>query len=245
MNQLARIVRIFLPSRTRGFLRATHREYVFGRAMKQFLKDPGACAHPGNPIIIDLIYGWGNEGWSALDEYIAGCIAKAMDTDGPTLECGSGLSTILLGAIAHQRGQKYWALEHTPVWAARVQKYLDKYKLDSVVLDAKPLKDFGAYCWYDAPLETMPDSFSLIICDGPPGDTKGGRYGIVPVMRARLKPGCVILLDDAGRDEEFAIGKRWESELGTSFEFLGAEKPYIQLTVTGEKKPVEECTSPN
>lgn len=76
---------------------------------------------------------------------------------------------------------------------------------------SSPLKDYGDFCWYDAPLESMPDSFSLVICDGPPGATKGGRYGLVPFMRDRLRSGCVILLDDAEREEERTIAARWQS----------------------------------
>lgn len=34
--------------------------------------------------------------------------------------------------------------------------------------------------------------FSLIICDGPPGGTKGGRSGLVPVMRSKLERSTLI-----------------------------------------------------
>jgi hypothetical protein len=231
MNQLLSIGKSVLPSRIRRLLRAVHRDLVFLRAMKRFLKDPDACTHPGNPTVMDLIYGWGNESWSAQDEYLANCLDHALAAHGPILECGSGLSTILVGAIAKKRGQHHWALEHTPAWATKVQRYLSRYKLDSVVLCVKPLKDYGDFCWYDAPLESMPGDFALVVCDGPPGHTKGGRYGLVPIMRERLKPGCVILLDDAGREQELAIARRWETELGARFTILGSTKPHLEMTV--------------
>lgn len=214
--------------------------------MKRFLKDPDACTHPGNPVVIDLIYGWGNEGWSGLDEYLVGCINHAMTLRGPILECGCGLSTILVGAIARKQGQSHWALEHTPEWSTKVKRYLNRYKLDSVMLHAKPLKDYGEFCWYDVPLESMPHSFSLVICDGPPGITKGGRYGLVPIMMERLEPGCVILLDDAGREQELTIASRWATELGASFEILGSIKPYIKMTLMGRqhKHPALQGTTP-
>jgi hypothetical protein len=77
----------------------------------------------------------------------------------------------------------------------------------------------------------MPGRFALVVCDGPPYDTKGGRYGLVPRMRERLQPGCVILLDDAYREQERAIARRWKAELGASFTILGATKPYIEMVV--------------
>lgn len=61
-----------------------------------------------------------------------------------------------------------------PEWAAKVQRCLNKYKIDSVVLCAKPLRDYGECVWYDPPLDSMPAAFPVVICDGPPGTVKGG-----------------------------------------------------------------------
>jgi hypothetical protein len=52
-------------------------------------------------------------------------------------------------------------------------------------------------------------------------------------MRTKLRPGAVILLDDAERPEECAIAMRWAEELRTSFQVHGEEKPYALLTVPG------------
>jgi Methyltransferase domain len=219
-----------IPHQIRSKLEGRDRDAVFREAMQQFLKDPAACAYPGNPVLIDLIYGWGNEAWSARDEYLVSCINHSLTSDGSILECGSGLSTILLGAIAKKQGQDHWVLEHKPKWSKKVQGYLDAYKLDSV-LYTKPLKEYSHFCWYDVPFDKMPENFFLVVCDGPPRRTKGGRYGLVPIMRERLKSGCIILLDDAGRDEELTIAKRWAGELGTPFIIEGKLKPYIKMVV--------------
>jgi hypothetical protein len=219
-----------VPRQIRTLIQGGQRDEIFQRALAQFLKNPKACAQPGNPVLQDLIYGWGNEAWSALDEYLAGCIEHALATRGPILECGTGLSTLLLGIIAKRRDLSHWALEHKPEWALKVQGYLDEYQLNTVI-HAKPLKDYGDFCWYDVPLETMPDSFFLVVCDGPPSRTKGGRFGLIPVMRERLKSGCVILLDDAERLAELDIAKRWEAELESSFNIQGKLKPYINMAV--------------
>jgi len=71
----------------------------------------------------------------------------------------------------------------------------------------------------------------MVICDGPPGATKGGRYGLVPVMKDRLRTGSFILLDDAAREQEQEIARRWMSELDASIETIGDAKPYISLTL--------------
>jgi hypothetical protein len=226
-----------LFSGIRNGVRAVHRRLVFRRAMKQFVRDPDACMAPGNPVIADLIYGWGNEAWSALDEYIIACLKHARTTSGPVLECGSGLTTLLMGIVAQRRKGIHWALEDSPEWAAKVCRQLKRYKVSSVVVHVAPLKDHGEFRWYDAPLASMPDGFSLVVCDGPPGSTKGGRYGLVPVMKGRLKPGCVILIDDAQREAEAAIAKRWAAALSASSILRGRAKPYIEMTL-GSKSGV-------
>ena len=230
MSRLQEIVKSVIPRPIKQFLDKAHRDFVFRRAIKAFMRNPEACAHAGNRVLIDLIYGWGNEGWSALDEYLAACIHHVLRSDGPTLECGSGLSTIVLGVIAKKRGKSHWVLEDKAEWTVRVQQFLKRYNLDTVVLCETSLKGFGSFSWYDAPVESMPD-FDLVICDGPPFSTNGGRYGLAPIMKKRLKRGCIILLDDAGREQERAIAERWKTELGGSFEIFGSTKPFIKMTV--------------
>ena len=41
--------------------------------MKTFLKDPGAWTHPEDRVVLDLVYGWGNTGFS--------CCRLAMQPD--------------------------------------------------------------------------------------------------------------------------------------------------------------------
>ena len=176
-----------------------------------------------------LIYGWGNEGWSAWDEYLKGCLDAARSAPGPILECGSGLSTLLVGVIAQRMGNTVWSLEHNAEWARRLERELARYGITSVRVFVSPLHDYGAFHWYRPPLSALPADFSIVICDGPPGSTPGGRTGMLPVMRSRLAPGCVILLDDAERGQEQAIAAKWAEELGTEIRIHGTRKPYIEI----------------
>jgi hypothetical protein len=234
MDLLLKMGKAALPPRLRSYLRARHRDLVFRWAMRRLLKDPEAAIAPGSTVLQDLVYGWGNDFWSALEEYLAACVQEAMAADGPILECGSGLTSIVAGAVAQRVGNTMWSLEHNLDWSRRVQERLTRYRIDAVRLITAPLRDYPDFTWYDAPLDRMPDRFSLVVCDGPPGMTRGGRYGLAPVMGDRLEPGCVILLDDAVRREEREIAERWEAELGGSYEVLGDKKPYIRMTVLHE-----------
>jgi hypothetical protein len=220
-----------LPRPTRQWLRRTYDALRFDAALRRFVANPLAALAPDSDLLVELISAWGNSGWIAQEGYLRACLTSAVNSTGPTLECGSGLSTLLLSVVAQGRGQEHWALEHLTEWDLKVRRCLARYRLHAVRLHTAPLKSYGDYAWYDPPLASLPRNFVLVVCDGPPADTVGGRYGLVPAMRDHLAPGCIILLDDAGREEERAIARRWEFELGASYHIVDDEKPFIRMIV--------------
>src|SRR5688572_18962534 len=207
-----------------------YRRFVFWRAMRRFLRDvPHASKGFDANLLHELVQGWGNS-WSAQTEYLDACLRHVGESDGPVLECGSGLSTLLMGAVAQSRGIRLWSLEHESRYAAQVQRYLDKYRIYSVSLSVAPLRSYGDFDWYSLPaLQALPGKIPLVICDGPPGTTRGGRYGLVPVMLEKLRADCIILLDDAAREQELAIAQRWGKVLAARPKVIGTEKPYIRM----------------
>jgi len=130
-------------------------------------------------------------------------------------------------------------LEHDPFWAKRVQKTLKQYGLTNVEVCLSELRNFGGYSWYAVQKERLPKDFALVVCDGPPEYVPGGRFGLLPEMKPYLKPGCVILLDDAMRAGEQQALARWCSELGTDYTILGSARPFARLTLpNGATTPV-------
>lgn len=229
MSVLTQALNFVVPSPFQRPFRAFHRDYVFHSAFHRFVKTPEAALDPELGLLSQLIYGWGNEGWSAREEFLVAALRHALCTKGNILECGTGLSTLLLGIIAQQNGRCLWSLEHSRPWGRKVRDELRTYRIDSVNMFVKPMKDYGEYTWYDAPLDKLPGNISLVVCDGPPGSTPGGRYGLVPVMKRRLAPGAVILLKDGIREGEQAIASRWVEETGADGELIGEVDPYIEL----------------
>lgn len=175
---------------------------------------------PGLDDLELLRFGWGNAGWSADLEYIRRMAEEAARTDGPILECGSGLTTLVLGIVAGRRGVEVWTLEHHAEWFGKLRATLDAHHIRHRLRHA-PLSSYGDYSWYTPPLQEMPDGIRLVVCDGPPGRTPGGRYGLLPVMRDRLASGSQVLLDDAARPEEVVVLERWREEAGATYSFFG------------------------
>jgi predicted O-methyltransferase YrrM len=213
----------------RRFAREQHRRYVFRRAMRR-LSQQLQSAEFAQPVLSDLVYGWANS-WSVKPEYIAAFLRGAREAEGPILECGSGLSTVLLGSVAQRTGNRVWSLEHDRAWAKRTRDALRRFGITSVELCVSDLRDYGSYTWYNPPAARMPTDFALVVCDGPPGQTPGGRYGLLPILGSHLKPGCTILLDDAARPMEREALARWAHELGVDFTIGGVDKPFAMFVV--------------
>jgi len=167
---------------------------------------------PSRDLLHELQLAWGNDSFAARYDYLEEVIKRANETRGPILECGSGLSTLLLGLFAGRRGVQTWSLEHLPEWHARVTKAIHRHQIPGVNVCLAPLREYGEFDWYDFSSRRLPESFSLIVCDGPPGITRGGRYGLLSVLEERIGANALILLDDADREDETAILKRWSLE---------------------------------
>jgi hypothetical protein len=171
---------------------------------------------------------WGNLGYTADISYLAAVLHHAMQAGGPILECGSGLTTFLL-AIAS--GQAVWSLEHLAEWRRRTQTRLGWVGVGANVLHA-PLRPYGSYDWYAVPA-SLPSDFRLVVCDGPPGETRGGRYGLLPLLGHHLSKGARLLLDDAERSQEQRVLQRWQKEADWEYVIEGErDQAYAVVTIS-------------
>jgi hypothetical protein len=199
----------YLPFRVRNTVTRAAQRYSFHHALRRI----AALAPreiPSRDLLEYLRAGWGNEAWSPRAEYLEEVVRWAAMTPGPVLECGSGLTTILLGLFAGRRGIPVWTLEHDVEWYERTLIALRKYRISGIELCLAPLRDHGSFTWYEPPLDYMPVRFQLVVCDGPPKiNTPGDRYGLLPVMREYLCANTVILLDDVNAYSEDAVLSRW------------------------------------
>lgn len=213
---VALIKKVF-PSSLKNKIKSINRERQLGVAMKRLT----AALERGTPeadILAELGRAWGEDGYRAVGGYLEEVAHFAMEARGPVLEIGSGLTTLILGALVARRGIPVWTLEHHPEYFGRTEETLKSLGLANIHLTFAPLRDYGDFCWYDPPLDSLPRDFSLVIADGPPGDVKGGRFGLLPVLRSHFAPGVVVLLDDAERAREKAVLEKWEKEYGLSQE---------------------------
>jgi hypothetical protein len=186
-------------------IRSMARRLRLRRAMGR-LSRVGVGELPTPEVIADLARAWGNDVYAAKGYFVDATCQLALVSAGPILECGTGLTTLLLAVLAGRRGVEVWSLEHISAWHRVVERAVRHVRTAHVVL--APLRSYGDFDWYAVP--AMPKDFRAVVCDGPPAVTRGGRYGLQPVMGRHIAPGAVILLDDADRASERADIARWQ-----------------------------------
>ena len=202
--------------------------YIFRQTMREIAKlPPGEI--PSRELLKKLRLGWDNQGWDAKLDYFEEIARRAVTTKGPILECGSGLSSLVMGYLAGRRNIEVWSLEHNSDWHRRVSKVIRRHRVPGLNLCLAPLRDYGEFNWYDPPLAKMPAKFSLVICDGPPDLAHGGRYGLLPVLGDRIESGSVILFDDAREPGQPEVLQRWATETGASVELRETEEVSFAL----------------
>lgn len=155
--------------------------------------------------------------WSAGPDFLQIIVDHCLEfRPSVVLECGSGLSTLMLARCCqlNQQGHVY-SLEDSGEYAEHTREYLDRYDLraQASVLHA-PLQNQSVngenYDWYT--LEKVPDRrIDMLVIDGPSGFIqKNSRYPAIPMLFDNFARHCVAFLDDAARGDEKEIVELWK-----------------------------------
>lgn len=160
-----------------------------------------------------------SRGWAASPDFLQVLIGLFRDHPPQILlECSSGLSTVVAAALCRNRGEgRVYSLEHDPVYAAKTRRLLAAHDLErwAQVIDAPlvplTLENWSGQ-WYD--LSRLPEDIraDLLVVDGPPATSSSlARYPALPALRSRLAERARVVLDDADRNDEREIVRRWLS----------------------------------
>jgi len=163
-------------------------------------------------------FGWGNSGWPADGEFLRASCELLRRSSSDALECGSGLSTVVFALGLRGKRTRLLTLEHQEEWFDKVRKQLARFDSTAVQLVHTPLMNYGEFDWYSMPAEIDDRRFGIVICDGPPSTTLGGRYGLLPVARDHLQAPATILLDDSAREGEKRVLRRWADQFDAVWE---------------------------
>jgi predicted O-methyltransferase YrrM len=172
--------------------------------------------------------------WALRPEALALLVAEVGRGRRQIVECGSGVSTIVLARALRDGGGRLHSLEHDGGWAAFVVAWLEREGLHETAtvieapLRAHPLALDGTEWYEQAAVSRLPESgIELLLVDGPPAGDPGlgrSRYPALPALRDRLSEGAIVVLDDVDRPGEAEVLTAWERETDYRFERLVDER---------------------
>jgi len=172
-------------------------------------------------------------GWAAFPELINAIIEEVKNSKpNHIVEIGSGSSTIITSYILEELGKgKITSYDHDQMYGEITKNKLRDHGLENFAeVVSAPLTtiivDDSNFNWYDVDVSKLKDSIDLIVVDGPPEKTqKHARYPALPIFYEHLSKKAVVILDDAGRQEEQEIIQMWMKKYPEfRHEFIHTEK---------------------
>ncbi|GAA0199390.1 hypothetical protein GCM10008944_16360 [Cytobacillus oceanisediminis] len=140
---------------------------------------------------------------------------------GLVVELGSGTSTVWFAYLLESLGAgRLVTVEHAEEWVGRTRGVLaDHGFADSAQVEVRhaPLGPSGLpghpTHWYDQEVFADLQDIDMLVVDGPPARTGPEvRYPAGPHLLDRVRVGGIVIVDDAGRDEEKSMMQRWLDE---------------------------------
>lgn len=156
--------------------------------------------------------------WGAELEALSVCVGFARLADGPILEAGSGLSTILMAAAT---GQTVFCLEHSAVHIAQLKQMAHDAGVEKIGLCVVPVRAG----WYDvSEFHGLPDEFAFGFNDGPPREI-GSRDGYFRQFGDRVR---TFVCDDADDPGYRSYIESWAAERNRPVQYVSNRVAVIQ-----------------
>jgi len=236
---MRRALAALLPKPVKSFVRNRWLNPIQRRVadyrLSQVIHQMRAADRIDRPLIDSIRRAWGNEGFSADAAYIEHMVEHVVSCKGQILECGSGVTTVVLGVLAEKHNLSVWSLEQDAEWTDFVVRRLRANNLSAVRVAHAPLQVRNGYVWYDIKLLELPLSFDLVLCDGPAVAEHWGvpgaqwRFGVLPSLSERGILVRKILLDDATEPRAANLLRRWNDEFGMVHRMLNTKEGDIAV----------------
>jgi hypothetical protein len=156
---------------------------------------------------------WDNH-WSATPPMLLEAYNRANEKDGDILECGTGLTTIVMACAIKGTIKRIVSLENDETWIGKIAAKLLRYGLlDNVDLRYSPI--VGGWYYLAKPIGIIP---SLTICDGP--ERKYGRAGLFELPGLNVD-NSVLIMDDTNDPAMLDLAKAFAEKNGKTVDFRG------------------------
>jgi predicted O-methyltransferase YrrM len=172
--------------------------------------------------------------WKA-DTWFLWRIVEAIEKLRPreVVELGCGASTLVLAkALELNGGGHLTSYDQHPDFVEATGRWLETHGLGATMRHAPIVEDPSSWShsWYE--LSGLPAEIDLLVIDGPPWTLNPFVRGRAETLFDRVRPGGIVLLDDAARPGERVVAARWKREW-PDFSFMLL--PGAKGTLVGER----------
>ena len=155
--------------------------------------------------------------FGASNDVLSIAVGFAAKANGPIIEAGSGLTTVLMAAATEHT---VYCLEHHEGYAERLRMMAREAGVGNIGLCVCPIKDN----WYDLTGKTLPKHFSVGLNDGPPRQLSN-RHGFMDVFGEQVD---VMVCDDADDQEYRTYLTSWSDTRNLKSTFVQPRAMVIQ-----------------
>jgi len=172
--------------------------------------------------------------WKA-DTWFLWRIVEAIERLRPreVVELGCGASTLVLAKALEANGDGHLtSYDQHADFVEATGRWLATHGLAATLRHAPIVEDPSgwSHSWYD--LHAVPADIDLLVIDGPPWTLNPFVRGRAELLFERIRPGGMVLLDDAARPGERVVASRWKREW-PNFRF--SLLPGAKGTLVGER----------
>ena len=152
--------------------------------------------------------------WKA-DTWFLWRIVEAIERLRPreVVELGCGASTLVLAkALELNGGGRLSSYDQHADFVESTARWLGGHRLSATLRHAPVVEDPStwSHCWYE--LSGVPQEIDLLVIDGPPWSLNPFIRGRAEQLFDRIRPGGMVLLDDAARPGERVVAARWRRD---------------------------------
>ncbi|MEQ9451259.1 MAG: hypothetical protein RJQ07_06710 [Pseudomonadales bacterium] len=179
---------------------ALMRSHQLDRIMRRL---PDSEGQVERDLIADLYAHWGDPLSRADESYLRSCLAHIKVSKSHILQCGVGLSTMVM-AVSNMRGagdNHLWSLTDDPHWANVMRSWLTQYHIRNTHIVVCSPRIFDGYVWYNVDTRQLPKGITLALPSGGSASV-GGAVGLIARMGDELSDNCVVLARDLKKEAD-------------------------------------------
>jgi hypothetical protein len=219
------------------------RQHGFDRAAQQLVGGNNIAAT--ERLAAQLFAHWGDPLQQADERFLRSLLAEVRAAEGAILQCGSSLTTLILGSICDhdERPKKQlWCLEADRHWANMMRSWLTEYRVNSAHVIHSSAKLFKNYVWYSLDPGRLAPEYHLVICDGNRASVTGA-VATVHRIADRLAPRFVVLIRNVGSAADMKELAAWAKARDANCVLVDKTEGFVKIASRNAAPPLPESHS--